>query len=284
MDHDRPRVLTLEGLTHMAKNAHLSSSRFSLSVMEETFVKAFNMASGAPEKAERQTHSSIRVGGRSRPAPVKTSPTSIAGWSWEDFVTGLLLMAVRWAELPGGFAAQLGELLDRLQPLAGSAEAECGAFGPLARAPKVRVTLARHELELRGLFSQYCAVARSSISGKLGEDADDSDEAEEKKEEIVDPTASGLRLSSFRQMLQRARLIQGRFNESTVSHIFDSIQDHGDGPEESGGSGGLSFNEFLDGLIAVCLYWNPSPFVPLERRLDTFLVEAFLPRLSGEEE
>merc|ERR1719221_507880 len=49
---------------------------------------------------------------------------------------------------------------------------------------------------------------------------------------------------------------------------------------DEGVKGGLSFYDFLDGLLAAALYSNPNPLVPPGMRLAHFLRQLLLPGLS----
>eukprot|EP01006_Ploeotia_vitrea_P046667 TRINITY_DN67051_c7_g8_i1.p1 TRINITY_DN67051_c7_g8~~TRINITY_DN67051_c7_g8_i1.p1 ORF type:complete len:1107 (-),score=80.49 TRINITY_DN67051_c7_g8_i1:699-4019(-) len=86
-----------------------------------------------------------------------------------------------------------------------------------------------------------------------------------------------LNCHEFTMLLRDMGMLDSVLNESAVSTIFNSVQSdegHDDNSE-------FVFTEFVEGIAAVCVYKNPAPFVPLEKRFDTFLGSQLLPAAAS---
>ena len=77
----------------------------------------------------------------------------------------------------------------------------------------------------------------------------------------------------WREMLMECHLVDATFTHSAVQQVFQRAQDMDDVEDCSQT---MILPEFLDGLVLVAMFKHPAPYIPLDERLDQFLVVNFL--------
>lgn len=69
---------------------------------------------------------------------------------------------------------------------------------------------------------------------------------------------------------------------SDLKRIFGNVQDdEGNEGDEAGDENELVFTEFLEVMCASAIYRYPDPFIPIAKRLDTFMGDDMIKPLKG---
>eukprot|EP01012_Entosiphon_sulcatum_P037086 TRINITY_DN4746_c0_g1_i1.p1 TRINITY_DN4746_c0_g1~~TRINITY_DN4746_c0_g1_i1.p1 ORF type:complete len:497 (-),score=106.19 TRINITY_DN4746_c0_g1_i1:761-2251(-) len=177
--------------------------------------------------------------------PTDTEKTMSPG----EWVESLLRIAhTKFIDVDLSLADKLRELLARyVQP--NCSQLKVDEFREQVNRETVQNALRRNQQYLLDIFRTYTAVRDQQ-------------------------TGQGLSFTEFKKLMHDAQLFDEVFTIYAAQHIFVKIQDDDDPSLE------MFFHEFQEALVAVCIYKNPAPYLPLHQRLQHFFAVQLLPPIA----
>ena len=168
---------------------------------------------------------------------------------------------VRLAWGRAGEKGELHEVVEKFieqQFLPNACKSDAEQFRRMLKEPDFAAVLATHRPALRKIFIKYS-----------GADASDADGLTMNMKEVA---------QLFKDSLQ----ISGGFTHHDVKKIFGNVQDaegnDGDGADDDDE---LVFTEFIELLVCTCVYRDPNPFMPLDKRFSAYVTKDLVKPLKA---
>ena len=168
---------------------------------------------------------------------------------------------VRLAWGRAGEKGELHEVVEKFieqQILPNACKSDAEQFRRMLKEPDFAAVLATHRPALRKIFIKYS-----------GADASDAD-------------GLTMNLKEVAQLFKDSLQISGGFTHHDVKKIFGNVQDaegnDGDGADDDDE---LVFTEFIELLVCTCVYRDPNPFMPLDKRFSAYVTKDLVKPLKA---
>lgn len=155
------------------------------------------------------------------------------------------------------FHERLRELLEGYV-LPNASRSECDKFREELCRPEVLAVYKKHSAALKRIFRYYAAMR--------GAHTDDRN-----NHAFID-------IKAFFTLAKDCKLLGSCFTEETLKQIFLNIQSQDEDVADNDADSMVDFSEYQEAIAAMTEYSVCSPYLPLYKRIDTFISETFLPR------
>lgn len=167
-----------------------------------------------------------------------------------EFTGALIRVAdMKFDMLP--FGERLSQLLETLI-IPNASRSECDAFREQLAKTEIVSVFKKHKESLQRTFYYYAAM-----------NADD--------ERSID-------VQGFFALTKDCKLLGSNLTDQNVKHLFLNIQSQDETDFDLDDDCKVDFDEYMEAIAAMTEYVVCSPYLPLYKRIDTFITETFLPR------
>ena len=174
-----------------------------------------------------------------------------------EYVEVIVRMAAGRAAKGTALPEAVRELVER-QILPNACKSDAEQFRGMLKAKEFVAVMDKHRKSIRKIFMKYS-----------GADLSDKDGLTMNRKECT-------------QLFKDALQIGGGFDFADIKRIFGNVQDlEGNAGDDAGDDEELVFTEFLELLVCVCIYRDPNPFMPLDKRFDRYVTQELIKPLKA---